>query len=108
MYDVIRQAAEAQNIKLSDTSVNRVAGTVRFAGANSLSAAILQEAEHQAKEAATTVEAGTFGSIDASLKNGKCPRCGKAMKEVLLSDFSPALYCVGDCRIVLWKQNEAE
>lgn len=105
MYDQIRIAAKQKGVELSDTAVNRIVGTLRFAGTDALSAAITLEAERQAKEAAT-IAANTFGSIDASLKSGKCPRCGKMMKEVLLADASPAIYCSGECRIVLWKQND--
>lgn len=119
----IRLAAAKRNLNLTDAQVNRIAGTLRYSRlrtASNLDPIIQKEltrlvdkirtqhpstiaTEATAAEAPTTRDA-TFKQIDDSLANGNCPRCGKKMRDVLLADYTPALFCEGECRITLWAQ----
>lgn len=111
IYDDIRQKAQQTNVELTDHEVYRIAGTLRFAGAASFSNVLVQELEafrRRSMAVDAAAESQTFQKIDASLKDGVCPRCGKTMMDVKLADYTPAKFCSGDCRIVLWQNDEEE
>jgi len=117
IQEQIRQTAASMKIKLTSRQLNRIAGTVKFSRvrvASNLDPLIRKELQKLADEAlqelpvVNTTEAearnreSAFKQIDDSLSSGHCPRCGKKMREVKLADYSPALYCDGECRITLW------
>ena len=115
----IRQQAQKLNLEVTLQQVNSIAGTLRFAGIRhtaDLDHLIQQELQRliqQAKQELPVVATndptdGTFQRIDASLQQGMCPRCGKKMRDVLLADYTPAVYCAGECRITLWPPEKAE
>ncbi|KKL52615.1 hypothetical protein LCGC14_2283690 [marine sediment metagenome] len=123
IQDQIRQQAADLKFDITTQQINRVAGTLRYCRiriASNLDPLIrkeLQRLMQQAQKELPTVEAdvlasantardGTFKKIDDSLRQGNCPRCGKKMRNVNLADYTPALYCEGECRITLWPQEK--
>lgn len=118
IQDQIRRAAAELKLDLTQSQITRLAGTLRFCRvrtASNLDPLIRKELQELAEKArqelpmveATNAEAtvsreSAFKKIDDSLASGNCPRCGKKMREVKLADYSPALYCEGECRITLW------
>lgn len=114
LYDKIRQAAKELKFDVSAQQISRIAGTVKIAGARTASQidsivltqlqSLLEAVQKEAPVVkAEAKEATSFRQIDASLDNGTCPRCGKNMIAVKLADYTPARYCGGECRVVLWK-----
>lgn len=119
IQDQIRTIAADLKLELTQSQITRLAGTLQFSrirSASNLDPLIRKELQRlvdKAREELPVVEiAGTeaagrsresaFKTIDDSLASGNCPRCGKKMREVKLADYSPALYCEGECRITLW------
>lgn len=114
IQEEVRRQAAVLEIELTNSDVNRIAGTVRFARVRTADSLVKMVEREMAKlvqkvrqePVAAETNAGTFQKIDASLSQGTCPRCGKKMQDVLLADYTPARYCGGECRITLWPPAE--
>ncbi len=116
LYDQIRELAAAEGVGADDSTVYRVAGTLRTASitdvADNLDVALKAlHTEMRTEAAATAVKSegeDAFRRVDAGLSQGTCPKCGKPMTRVKLADYTPALYCKGECRITLWPPEDEE
>jgi hypothetical protein len=111
IYEVIRREAQQMEVELTDTQINRIVGTLRFAGGDYNKDLLreeinrfLHEVQKPPVETANRQQPmqTSFRQIDASIESGTCPRCGRKMRSVKLADYTPATYCDGECRIVLW------
>ena len=117
IQDQIRRTAAELKLELTQSQITRMAGTLRFSRvrtASNMDPLIRKELQRlvdiaraqlptvEATSTATVSRESAFKQIDDSLASGNCPRCGKHMREVKLADYSPALYCEGECRITLW------
>ncbi len=126
IQDKVRTAAANRNLDITQQQLNRLVSTLRYSQlrtASNLDPLIQKELtslvkQIQQQHPAATMAAqdanaamaseATFKQIDDSLVRGSCPRCGKKMREVQLADYTPALFCEGECRITLWAQQPAE
>lgn len=114
IYEAIRKVADTQGYEVDTSTVNRVAGTLKVAGVRKPTDDLIQRALEKITnnkfDFTVTAQENTddsgFKKIDDSLKQGKCPRCGKTMADVLLADYTPAKFCKGECRITLWSIDE--
>lgn len=116
LHGQLRALAHENNIELDDGMLSRIAGTLRTADVVDVKQNLdlaLKELHREHREAADQTgvkptEEETFRRIDAGLSKGLCPKCGKPMSPVKLADYTPALFCTGECRVTLWSAEEAE
>lgn len=122
LHTQLRVLAADKGIKLSDGAFSRVAGTLRSADVIDVRQNLdlaLRELYRETKEnrefgvvaadsGVKKKEEDTFRRIDAGLAKGLCPKCSKPMTPVKLADYTPALFCTGECRVTLWSAEEAE
>lgn len=117
LQEKIRKVAKEMDVTISQPMINRIVGTLRFAKvrtAQNLDPLIRKEVKRlvsQRPETSKTAEAEMKGArslseIEDNLRRQTCPRCGQRMRDVLLADYTPAIYCDRDCRITLWRSQQ--